>query len=269
VCAMLGDAIVSLGIALQDKDLDVIIDTAAEGIFYELDYRVESANADTFRDSMSFLGYVQVPRTLRDYSRGPRVLVTEWAQGRHLSSLSRAEGLRMTYMAVEAVTASIMVTGIVHADPHEGNIMLSDEGRLVFLDFGLMSTVEAQYMEAFAIGIQAVVNQDYDGLVDAFVKTRFVKMPLEFRQDPTCQWQEAFPEAMAADLRQRMESVPGGTSRFGALATVLIDMGTQWKFYSPPYVILLIRTFVTLEGIAGQVSYHPPHPLCPIDMHSH
>ena len=48
----------------------------------------------------------------------------------------------MTYMAVEAVTSSLVVTGIVHADPHEGNIMLADDGRLVFLDFGLMSRVE-------------------------------------------------------------------------------------------------------------------------------
>ena len=47
----------------------------------------------------------------------------------------------MVYMAVEAVTASLVVTGFVHADPHEGNIMLADNGRLVFLDFGLMSRV--------------------------------------------------------------------------------------------------------------------------------
>ena len=66
----------------------------------------------------------------------------------------------MTYMSCEAVTAGLVLTGIVHADPHEGNIMLADDGRLVFLDFGLMSTVEAQYMEAFAIGIQAVVRKE-------------------------------------------------------------------------------------------------------------
>jgi predicted unusual protein kinase regulating ubiquinone biosynthesis (AarF/ABC1/UbiB family) len=58
----------------------------------------------------------------------------------------------MCAMAVEAVTAGLVLTGIVHADPHEGNMMLADDGRLVFLDFGLMSTVEADIMEAFALG---------------------------------------------------------------------------------------------------------------------
>ena len=59
----------------------------------------------------------------------------------------------MTYMSCEAVTAGLVLTGLVHADPHEGNIMLADDGRLVFLDFGLMSRVDANIMEAFAPGI--------------------------------------------------------------------------------------------------------------------
>jgi len=41
----------------------------------------------------------------------------------------------------EGVTAGLVRTGIVHADPHEGNVMLDNDGRLVMLDFGLMSTV--------------------------------------------------------------------------------------------------------------------------------
>ena len=52
----------------------------------------------------------------------------------------------MTYMAVEACTASLVVTGVVHADPHEGNVMLADDGRLVFLDFGLMSKASVHHL---------------------------------------------------------------------------------------------------------------------------
>ena len=60
-------------------------------------------------------------------------------------------------------------------------------------------------------------------------------------------------QVMADELRERMEACPGGGSRFGALSTVLGDMGFFWQMYTPPYVILLIRTFLTLEGIASQV----------------
>ena len=93
-----------------------------------------------------------------------RVLVTEWVQGAHLSYLSDQEGLRMTRMAVEACTASLVLTGYVHADPHEGNVMLADDGSIVFLDFGLMSTIDPSIMEAFARGIQARLAEDWTTL---------------------------------------------------------------------------------------------------------
>ena len=54
-------------------------------------------------------------------------------------------------------------------------------------------------------------------------------------------------------LKEKMESCEDGTSRFGALATVLSGLGKQWRMYTPPYILLLIRTFLTLEGIAAKV----------------
>jgi len=234
-------------------DLLEIVDNIATGVFQELDYRIEARNAEDFRESMQFLGYVDVPRTLYEYSCGPRVIVTEWVRGRHLDKLSKEEGLRLTYMAVEAVTASLVVTGFVHADPHEGNLMLHDDGTLIFLDFGLMSRVEPDIMEAFAQGIQSVLNKDYDMLVQAFIKTGFVGRPIQYRSSIKQPWVEGDAAVMAEELRARMEESPGGTSRFGALSTVLFEMGNYWYMYTPPYIILLIRTFLTLEGIAGRV----------------
>ena len=137
----------------------------------------------------------------------------------------------MTYMAVEACTASLVVTGVVHADPHEGNIMLADDGRLVFLDFGLMSGVEDNIMEAFASGIQCTLSKDYYGLVKAFVDTGFIGNPIEWREKEADPWQMTHPdgddlvEIMAKELKERMEACPGGGSRFGALSIVLGDMG--------------------------------------------
>ena len=65
-----------------------------------------------------------------------RAMAMEWVHGRHLSDLAPEEAMRMTFMSCEAVTAGLVLTGLVHADPHEGNIMLADDGRRVghFLD---------------------------------------------------------------------------------------------------------------------------------------
>ena len=140
-------------------DLLKIWDTCASGVTEELDFRNEARNAAAFDESLAFLGYATVPAVVPELTSG-KVIVSEWVFGRHLEDLSPAEALRFCTMSVEAVTAGLVCTGLVHADPHEGNMMLADDGRIVFLDFGLMSEVPDDIMDAFALGIQAVLNRD-------------------------------------------------------------------------------------------------------------
>ena len=236
-----------------EADLGLIADEIASNLFQELNYKQEAKNAAAFVDSLKFLGFVDAPHSV-DALTTPCVLTTSWVNGRHLKDLTEAEGLRLTTMAVEACTASLVLTGYVHADPHEGNLMLCDEtGRLVFLDFGLMSDVEGSIMEGFARGIQACLSEDYDALAVVFQDVGFVGTPLQWRQDEDQLFENRPLPEFAAELRASMESNPDGTSRFGALAVVLSALGKQWRMYTPPYVLLLIRTFLTLEGIAAKV----------------
>ena len=190
--------------------------------------------------------------------------MTEWVNGGHLSALPEVDGLRMTRMAVEACTASLVLTGYVHADPHEGNLMLSEDGRIVFLDFGLMSTVDDNIMEAFARGIQACLAEDWATLAVCFKETGFVNDPIQYKEEGS-QFFTPFGidektgedlglTKFSNELGEAMRSTEGGTSRFGALATVLNQvLAPRWKMFTPPYVLLLIRTFLTLEGIAARV----------------
>lgn len=181
-CLLDASVIIVALFAIQGRywsgDLLAIFDEVAAGVVQELDFRNEAANAAAFGSSLSFLGYVRVPETLPELTTR-RAMVMEWVYGRHLSDLGPEEAMRMTYMAVEAVTAGLVLTGLVHADPHEGNVMLADDGSLVFLDFGLMSRVTDAVQEAFASGIQCVLSKDYDGLVGAFQATGFIGEPIE------------------------------------------------------------------------------------------
>ena len=244
----------------DNGDVGSVVDRVANDILWELDYKREATNAKNFEASLEFLGFVSTPVAVPEYS-SDRVLVTEWVRGNHLSALPEEAGLRMTRMAVEACTASLVLTGFVHADPHEGNIMLADDGRLVFLDFGLMSTVEPDIMEAFARGIQAALGEDYVALAQAFKDTGFVNDPVVYTGGETPQvfgydadGNDLGLKRFAEDLTEAMNSVEDAGSRFGALATVLNqELAPTWKMFTPPYILLLIRTFLTLEGIAARV----------------
>ena len=71
---------------------------------------LQAQNAAAFRASLSFLGYVGVPESLPELTTR-RAMAMEWVYGRHLSALNPEEAMRMTYMAVEAVTAGLVLTG--------------------------------------------------------------------------------------------------------------------------------------------------------------
>lgn len=59
----------------------------------------------------------------------------------------------MVAMAVEASVAQLLRSGFVHVDPHEGNMLFTDDDELCYIDFGLMARVDPVNMEAFASGV--------------------------------------------------------------------------------------------------------------------
>lgn len=240
----------------QKQDIGSVIDRVSKEILKELDYELEARNSVEFRNSLEFLGCVTTPDVVWEMS-SKRVLVTEWIPGNHLSNLSKDQGLQMTRMAVEACTASMCLTGFMHCDPHEGNLMLHEDGRVVFLDFGLMSRVDDDIMEGFARGIQALLSEDWPTLAEAFVDVGFVSEPIMHRArlDDTWASDPKFGiKELGDDLSVAMDKTEGGKARFGSLATVLNkEISPYWLVYTPPYVLLLVRTFLTLEGIAAKI----------------
>lgn len=261
IAAELGWAIARPG--FDNGDVSKVVDRVARDILNELDYRLEAKNAMRFEKSLDFLGFVTTPPVVPKYS-SVKVLVTEWVKGQPLKYLPQKQRLQMMQMAVEACAASLVLTGYVHADPHEGNLMLADDGRVVFLDFGLMSEVEDNIMESFARGIQACLAGDWRALAVCFKETGFLNDPVQYKAPGSDVWREfGVDEATGEDkgltqftkeLGEAMLSTEGGTSRFSALSVILNrKLSPRWKMFTPPYVLLLIRTFLTLEGIAAQV----------------
>ena len=62
--------------------------------------------------------------------------------GRPLRDCTDAEKLSLVRMALESSVAQLLQTGMIHADPHEGNFLLGDDGKLCMLDFGLVTEMD-------------------------------------------------------------------------------------------------------------------------------
>ena len=111
----------------------------------ELDYAREARNMATLDANLAEFERIIVPRPVDDYSTG-RVLTMEWIRGRNISKLSplarmEVDGRELAEELFRAYLKQILVDGFFHADPHPGNVFLTDDGRLALLDVGMVGTL--------------------------------------------------------------------------------------------------------------------------------
>ena len=111
----------------------------------ELDYRVEAQNLDRFDAHFAKYPEVFVPKPVWDLTR-PRLLTMELIKGTKATDIS---GLRRTEQDLGGLAAALMrayldqvfVHGEIHADPHPGNLLVTDDGRLALFDLGMVAHV--------------------------------------------------------------------------------------------------------------------------------
>lgn len=118
-------------------DVKGVIDELYDSAVSELDYRHEADTQRVFAAAFTDDPKIRVPSVL---ASSPKVLVTEWADGRALSRVAadaaQEERDRAAELLAEFQFSSPTRVGMMHGDPHPGNFLLDDDGRMVVLDFG-------------------------------------------------------------------------------------------------------------------------------------
>jgi predicted unusual protein kinase regulating ubiquinone biosynthesis (AarF/ABC1/UbiB family) len=108
----------------------------------ELDYRREAAHLVTLRRNLAGFDRLVVPACVEDYTTG-RVLTMEYVHGRKITSIGplrqmEIDGERLADQLFQAYLQQILVDGFFHADPHPGNVFLTDDGRIALIDVGMV-----------------------------------------------------------------------------------------------------------------------------------
>lgn len=241
------------------NDFTVLADQVAEGIFLELDYHNEAQNIEEFVELHRWLGFVTAPRWIPEFT-GPkgtaRVLSTEWVNGKKFEDLPKPLRRRAVRMAVEACLVQLLVTGFVHADPHEGNLLYTDDGMVAFLDFGLVDRVQPEVMQGFAEGMKAIVARQWTEVALRMQEIKWTTQPVKKNLRPgqiAPKYVDCDFEEFASALAKEMEEDKEAQSRLGATVAAIRRLSDRYLMLTPPYVVLITRTFVTLEGFVQRV----------------
>ncbi len=117
-----------------------LVDTFGTASLQELDYLHEAENQERFRRDLvpKMKDRVHIPKV---YRATRKVLVTEWIQGEKLADSGSDVIKRLIPIGVECFLIQLLETGDFHADPHPGNLLVTQDGKLALLDFGLCAKV--------------------------------------------------------------------------------------------------------------------------------
>ena len=229
------------------SNLVAIADELATRIFEETDYNQEGRNAERFAALYSYLPEIYVPKIYWRYT-GRRVLTMEWITGTKLTELDkiREQGIDATHLidvGVQCSLRQLLEHGFFHADPHPGNLLAMPDGKLAYLDFGMMSEVKPYQRYGLIEAIVHLVNRDFDGLAHDYVKLEFLTPDTDLTPIIPA-FASVFNDALGASVAEiNIKSITD------QLSSLMYD----YPFTVPAYYALIIRSLVTLEGIAIHV----------------
>jgi len=154
--------------------LENLADEFSKTIRQEMDYsrerRILEEIGGNFRDSSE----IRIPRAVDDRS-GPRVLTMEYLPGTKINDVDALDekGIDRTALAttLQRVYLQMIVDdGVFHADPHPGNLAVTDDGEIIFYDFGMSGTVDPFIQDKIIDFYLAVANQDIDAILDTLIE---------------------------------------------------------------------------------------------------
>lgn len=137
-----------------------IVEEFRKSILKELDYRLEARNQATLRENLARFEHIVVPSVVEDYSTSI-VLTSEFIKGRKVTDISPMaqmdiDGALLADELFRAYLQQILVDGFVHADPHPGNVILTDDGRIALLDVGMVTRLSAPLQEKLLQLVMAI-----------------------------------------------------------------------------------------------------------------
>jgi ubiquinone biosynthesis protein len=134
----------------------------------ELDFAEEAHNTELVARLVAEHERLVVPRVIRPYVT-ERVLVLERIEGRKVApghGLPAESAGELARMFFRAYVYQVVVEGVYHADPHPGNVLLTDDGRLALIDFGLLGRIDEDTRAGLSLLLLALAQNRADDVAD-------------------------------------------------------------------------------------------------------
>ena len=214
----------------------------------ELDLRREAASASELAADMAGVGGYRIPAIDWDRTNG-RVLTIEWINAVKISNLDelRARGHDLEALAQKLVLSFLtqaISAGFFHADMHQGNLFVEDDGTIVAIDFGIMGRIDRRARQWLAEILYGLTTGNYRRVAEIHFEAQYV---------PSYHSVGEFATALRA-VGEPMRGKPVKELSVGQMLDGLFAITRDFDMQTQPHLLLLQKTMVMVEGIATQLN---------------
>lgn len=225
----------------------VVLDEFGTHVREEMNFVREGAQATRMRERFADEPRLRIPRVESALTRR-EVLVMEYMQGTRVDDLDahiksgKVNSQQLVETLIEIYARMMLRDGVFHADPHPGNLLVTDQGVLVLLDFGMVIEVEVDVRKALFDAIVAAVRRDPEATTSAFYALGLVA-----------------PGTQRETMRELVDvlltiaySETAMNERARALADRVMRELFEWPVVLPGELVYFARTAALIEGIGGR-----------------
>ncbi|SHJ12902.1 ABC1 kinase family protein [Desulfosporosinus lacus] len=227
-------------------DLEQIYNEFVETTQDELDYIKEGQHADIFRANFSGDSRISVPEVYWEYTT-QHVLVMEYVTGCKVNDYENLAGAgidraELADTLISAYVQQLLSDAFFHADPHPGNLLVKEDGTLIFLDFGMVGRIEKGMREELMAFILAVFKKDTDQMVTVFEKLGFLRSHAD---------KQTLAKGLKLILANVFEDPNLRNVNSEELLLELREFMYSQPFQIPAQTLFLGKSLLTIMGICG------------------
>ena len=209
----------------------------------ELDFKQEAGNLIRLGESLRDFENIIVPEPIEDLTTA-RVLTMEYIPGKKITALSplrllEIDGVKLSEELFRAYLKQMLVDGFFHADPHPGNVLLTDDDRVALIDLGMVSNMGATFQEQLLRLLLAISEGRGDEAAEIAMKMGTPKVNFD-KED----FMHRVTDLVAQHAGARLDRIDAGQI---VLRIERISADTWFRL--PPEFTMIAKTLMNLDRV--------------------
>ena len=226
-----------------------IVEELRKSLLRELDYRQEAANLRLMREKLADFRLLLIPAPIDDYTTG-RVLTMEAVSGKKITKLSALGRLELDGPALaeelfRAYLHQILVLGVFHADPHPGNVFLTEDHRVALLDLGMVARIGPAMQDHLLKLLLAIADGQSDRAAEIAAKMG----------EPRDQFDELQFRRRIAELVAQQQNATVAQMQVGRVVLEVTQISADTGLRVPSELTMLGKTLLNLDLVGRTL--HP------------